>query len=141
MDIGHNDRGTAEYPGPTDTLILFQDLASQRPLVWADGQLARVQDVKSCPEKVRYFVMENGGHSGHTGCGIACVLAQFLQLEEDPFVSSFESVLIEHFQSPQEWRGGGLMSAKGGLMMGTKKVGAPSSPQKRANSIIVNKNR
>jgi hypothetical protein len=28
------------------------------------------------------------------------------------------------------------MSAKGGLMMGTKKVGALSSPQKRANSII-----
>jgi hypothetical protein len=31
------------------------------------------------------------------------------------------------------------LSAKGGLMMGTKKVGAPSSPQKRADSIIAKK--
>ncbi len=34
-----------------------------------------------------------------------------------------------------EGKGGkcGLLSAKGGLMMGTKKVGALSSPQKRTN--------
>jgi len=31
---------------------------------------------------------------------------------------------------------GGLLSAKGGLMMGTKKVGAFSSPLKKANNII-----
>jgi hypothetical protein len=30
----------------------------------------------------------------------------------------------------------GLLSAKGGLMMGTKKVGAFSSPRKKAVSII-----
>jgi len=30
----------------------------------------------------------------------------------------------------------GLLSAKGGLMMGTKKVGALTSPRKRANVII-----
>jgi len=30
----------------------------------------------------------------------------------------------------------GLLSAKGGLMMGTKKVGAFSSPLKKANTII-----
>jgi hypothetical protein len=30
----------------------------------------------------------------------------------------------------------GLLSAKGGLMMGTKKVGAFSSPRKKANIII-----
>jgi hypothetical protein len=30
----------------------------------------------------------------------------------------------------------GLLSAKGGLMMGTKKVGAFSSPRKKANTII-----
>jgi hypothetical protein len=30
----------------------------------------------------------------------------------------------------------GLLSAKGGLMMGTKKVGAFSSPRKKANFII-----
>jgi hypothetical protein len=30
----------------------------------------------------------------------------------------------------------GLLSAKGGLMMGTKKVGAFSSPLKKANVII-----
>jgi hypothetical protein len=34
----------------------------------------------------------------------------------------------------------GLLSAKGGLMMGTKKVGAFSSPRKKANIIIAKKN-
>jgi hypothetical protein len=34
----------------------------------------------------------------------------------------------------------GLLSAKGGLMMGTKKVGAFPSPPKKANSIIAPQN-
>jgi len=33
----------------------------------------------------------------------------------------------------------GLLSAKGGLMMGTKKVGAFSSPRKKATLIITRK--
>jgi hypothetical protein len=33
----------------------------------------------------------------------------------------------------------GLLSAKGGLMMGTKKVGVLSSPQKKTNIIIFKK--
>ena len=33
----------------------------------------------------------------------------------------------------------GLLSAKGGLMMGTKKVGAFSSPRKKATFIITKK--
>jgi len=33
----------------------------------------------------------------------------------------------------------GLLSAKGGLMMGTKKVGAFSSPLKKATTIIAEK--
>jgi len=33
----------------------------------------------------------------------------------------------------------GLLSAKGGLMMGTKKVGAFSSPRKKAKVIITRK--
>jgi hypothetical protein len=33
----------------------------------------------------------------------------------------------------------GLLSAKGGLMMGTKKVGAFSSPRKKATAIIAQK--
>jgi hypothetical protein len=34
---------------------------------------------------------------------------------------------------------GGLLSAKGGLMMGTKKVGVFSSPQKKTTLIIFKK--
>jgi hypothetical protein len=83
--------------------------------------------------------MQNGGHSGHPGGGIVCAPAQFLQLEEDPFVSIVESVLIVHFQPPQEGRGCGLLSAKGGLMMGTKKVGVLPSRLKRTNSIVSKK--
>jgi hypothetical protein len=38
-------------------------------------------------------------------------------------------------------RKGGLLSAKGGLMMGTKKVGALSSPLKKANIIIASESK
>jgi hypothetical protein len=41
---------------------------------------------------------------------------------------------MEH--NPPEGFKCGLLSAKGGLMMGTKKVGAFSSPRKKANTII-----
>jgi hypothetical protein len=98
-----------------------------------------MKDIESCPEKMGHFVMKNGGHRGHSGNMIARLLAKRLELEEDPLVSILEFSFILHFQSPREGRGCGLLSAKGGLMMGTKKVGALSSPQKRANSIIAKK--
>jgi hypothetical protein len=41
--------------------------------------------------------------------------------------------------SPSGGEKRGLLSAKGGLMMGTKKVGALSSPLKKADTIITAK--
>jgi hypothetical protein len=62
-------------------------------------------------------------------------LEKALQLSIDSLVSGIQFFFLCHSILNREGRCG-LMSAKGGLMMGTKKVGALSSPQKRANSII-----
>ena len=48
----------------------------------------------------------------------------------------FKETLESLSLSIRQGGGGGLLSAKGGLMMGTKKVGVPSSPQKGTYPII-----
>jgi len=138
MDIRHHDCGTTENSGPTNTRMLFKDLTSERALIRADNQFALIEEVESRPEEVRHLVMEEGDHCGHSGEGVALVLAKGFQLVVDPFVSMFQYFFLLHFDPPGGGRCG-LLSAKGGLMMGTKKVGAPSSPQKRATSIIAEK--
>ena len=76
-DVGDYDGFFAVYGGPADAGVFFEFLAGERALVWAYGQFAVGEAVKSRPEEGLELVVEDGGDGRHGGDGIGCFGQQF----------------------------------------------------------------